>query len=232
MAVFAQEFDKIETEKGSFTIHFVKHASLYFDVNNQYVIHIDPVAAFGDYNKMPKADFILITHEHSDHFDIEAIKKLLKDTTIIVCNPNVFEILKKSDVQAKTIMLKNDSSADAGFGNIKAVAAYNTTNTQFHPKGRDNGYLFNLLGKEVYIAGDCENMPEMKTFGHIDIAFMPVNQPYTMTVEQAADAVAMIKPVIFYPYHYGQTDIKTDINRLIELLKPEKNTEIRIRNME
>ena len=116
---------------------------------------------------------------------------------------------------------------------IEAIPAYNFTegHENFHPAGgRDNGYLLSLGGTRIYIAGDTENTPEMMQLQDIDIAFLPVNQPYTMTVDQAAEAVRAIHPTIFYPYHYGQVEEQTDINRLVELVKD--ITDIRIRPME
>jgi L-ascorbate metabolism protein UlaG (beta-lactamase superfamily) len=109
---------------------------------------------------------------------------------------------------------------------IEAVPAYNLEKN-FHPKGRGNGYVITFADKKVYVAGDTENIPEMKNLKNIDIAFLPMNLPYTMPPEMVADAAKVIKPKILYPYHYSQTD--TSI--IVELLK-DSETEVRIRQMQ
>ena len=116
---------------------------------------------------------------------------------------------------------------------VEAVAAYNTTDghLQFHPKDREDcGYILTVGGTRIYIAGDTEPTPEMKALKNIDIAFLPVNQPYTMTVDQAVEAVKAIRPAVFYPYHYGEVEEKTDTARLARELGGV--TEVRIRPME
>ncbi|NLL15247.1 MAG: hypothetical protein GX267_17755 [Fibrobacter sp.] len=116
---------------------------------------------------------------------------------------------------------------------MNAVPAYNIVHKRdngqpFHPKGEGNGYIITIKGKKIYIAGDTENIPEMKQFKGIDITFLPVNLPYTMTPEMAADAARAVRPKIFYPYHYGDTEI----SRLTELLKNDKDIEVRVRDMQ
>lgn len=178
-------------------------------------IEIDPVGELGDrktdYSKFPKADLILITHEHHDHLDPEAVKTLMKEDTIVITNANSAKILGFGD-----IMHNGDKKELSDGITIEAVPAYNTTpdHLQFHPKGRDNGYILNLGGLRVYIAGDTEVIPEMKDLGNIDIAFLPCNQPYTMTPEQLIEAAKIIKPKVLYPYHYGSTDLSSIIPAL------------------
>ena len=113
---------------------------------------------------------------------------------------------------------------------LEAVPAYNTTpgRDKFHPKGRDNGYILTVGGTRIYIAGDTEDIPEMKQIKNIDIAFLPVNQPYTMTPEQAIQSAKIIQPHILYPYHYGDTNI----NEVKDGLKNEKEIEVRIRALQ
>ena len=138
------------------------------------------------------------------------------------------EFVKEGTRKILRITIDSEEGID-----IEAIAAYNYTegHENFHPAGgRDNGYLLSLGGTRIYIAGDTENTPEMMQLQNIDIAFLPVNQPYTMTVDQAAEAVHAIRPAIFYPYHYGQVEEKTDIDRLVELVKD--ITDVRIRPME
>jgi L-ascorbate metabolism protein UlaG (beta-lactamase superfamily) len=127
-------------------------------------------------------------------------------------------------------ILKNGEKKSYKNITIEAVPAYNTTpgNEKFHPKGRDNGYILTIGGKRIYIAGDTENTPEMDKLKHIDIAFLPMNQPYTMTPAQVAKTVKQFKPKILYPYHYGETNVQ----ELQNLLASDKHTEIRIRQMQ
>ena len=188
--------------------NFIKHASIYF-VYDDCVFYLDPVKYQGyDYSQMPKADFIFITHDHYDHLDIDVVKEISKSTTTIIANEFVVKQLGYG------IALKNWVRDDFSCNNFKfnvfAVPAYNTTEgrDQFHPQGRDNGYIVTIGGTVIYLPGDCETMEEMNKFGKIDIAFLPVNQPYTMTIEQAIQAVLILMPTIVYPFHYGETDLE------------------------
>jgi L-ascorbate metabolism protein UlaG (beta-lactamase superfamily) len=214
--------DTIETNDGPLTIYFIGHATIMMKYKN-LIIHIDPVSEYSDYKKMPKADLILVTHEHHDHFDIQAITSLTKKGTAVVLNNAARNILRSGQA-----LEQGDSAIIQGI-TIKAIPAYNTTagRDKFHPQGRDNGYVLNIGGRNIYLAGDTENTPEMAQLKEIDIAFLPVNQPYTMTPEQFAQAVKDFKPKIVYPYHYGETDL----SGLPELLKDVKGTELRIRPM-
>jgi L-ascorbate metabolism protein UlaG (beta-lactamase superfamily) len=126
--------------------------------------------------------------------------------------------------------MKNGDKKTVDGMEIEAVPAYNTTKGRemYHPKGRDNGYIVTFGNKRVYIAGDTEDIPEMATFKNIDIAFLPMNQPYTMTPEQVVHAVQMIHPKILYPYHTGDTDV----SKLKALLANDKNVDLRIRKMQ
>ncbi len=226
----AQNFacDTIPLKTGDLKMHFIKHASIYFDYNG-YLIYIDPVSMFADYSQLPKADLILLTHEHYDHYDIKAVKALLKKQTIIVANANVSDSLKKEKVKNKLFTLKNGESTTVHGMLIEAKPAYNTTpaNTKFHPKGRDNGYVLNIDNKRVYVAGDCENMPEMAQIKNIDIAFLPMNQPYTMQPYQVFIAVKMFEPKILYPYHYGETNV----DGLLRIMR-QSPTEVRVRDLQ
>jgi len=214
--------DIIETNDGPLTIYFIGHATIMMKYKN-LVIHVDPVNEFADYKKLPQADLILVTHEHHDHFDAQAIAAITKKGTALVLNNAARNLLKSGQA-----LEQGDSAIIQGI-KIKAIPAYNTTpgRDKFHPQGRDNGYVLNVGGRNIYLAGDTENTPEMAELKDIDIAFLPMNQPYTMTPEQFAQAVKDFKPKIVYPYHYGETDL----SGLPELLKDEKQSELRIRPM-
>lgn len=192
------------------------HASLRINYDGKE-IEIDPVGALGDritdYSKFPKADLILVTHEHHDHLDPAAIKTLSSPDTIVIANPNSADILGYGEV-----MKNGDRKEVDGIG-IEAVPAYNVSpdRLQFHPKGRDNGYVLNIGGLRIYIAGDTEVIPEMSDLKDIDIAFLPCNLPYTMTPDQLIKAAEIIKPRVVYPYHYGTTDLSS----IIPALAPE-----------
>lgn len=198
------------TPKGTtVAIQPLMHASLRIQFDKKE-IEIDPVGKLGDrttdYSLLPKADIILITHEHHDHLDPQAVKQLMKADTTVVANHNSAEILGYGHQMAN-----GDKFSPAPNIEIEAVPAYNTTpdRLQFHPKGRDNGYLLTLDGLRIYIAGDTECIPEMADLGEVDIAFLPCNLPYTMTPDQLIKAAETIRPKVLYPYHYGDTDLST-----------------------
>lgn len=205
-------------------ITFIKHGSLMLNYDG-YIIHIDPVSEYADYTLMPKADIVLITHEHGDHLDPEAINDLWKKGTTIISNKVAYQIIQKGE-----FMDNGDILEITPFLLLEAVPAYNTTpgREKFHPKHRDNGYILRVEDLSIYVAGDTEDVEEMRQLEDIDIAFLPVNQPYTMTIEQAVRAAEMFNPAILYPYHYGETEI----DELAERLKYHAKIEVRIRQMQ
>ncbi len=219
------ETDVLPTAAGDLKITFIGHASLMFEFGGK-VIHSDPVGQFGDYGKLPKADLILAAHDHFDHFDMKTIELLSTAKTKLVLTPLAFSKIGRG------IALKNGEETTVDGIRIQAVPAYNIVHMRspgmpYHPKGDGNGYILTLGDKRVYIAGDTENIPEMKGLGRIDVAFLPMNLPYTMTPAMVADAARMVRPKILYPYH--TTD--TDTSKLQPLLKDEKEIEVRIRRM-
>ncbi len=208
-------------------ITLIKHGTLALSYKGIW-IQVDPVGEYGkhtDYaTEFPKADVILVTHEHGDHLDKSAIDALLKSDsgTALYTNARCVEALGFGTA------LANGESAQLPDGiSLDAVPAYNYTEgrTQFHPKGRDNGFILTIDGLRIYIAGDTEDIPEMALVKDIDVAFLPVNQPYTMTVEQCVNAVKMFAPKVLIPYHFG----KTDISPLPGLLP---GTTVLLRNMQ
>jgi L-ascorbate metabolism protein UlaG (beta-lactamase superfamily) len=221
----AFDTDSFATSIGALTITFIGHGTLMLSVGD-IVIHVDPVSREADYATMPKADVILVTHEHGDHCDPIAIEQLTKEATMLVVNQACGEQVHGGHV------MRNGEVTTIGEVSVAAVPAYNLVHKRengqpFHPKGQGNGYVVTLGDTRVYIAGDTENTPEMKALDDIDIAFLPMNLPYTMTPEMVADAAKAFRPKILYPYHFGQTDP----TELVRLLAGEPDIEVRVRNM-
>ena len=217
--------DVFKTSAGDLKITFIGHGSLMFTIGGK-IIHIDPFTRSADYSTLPKADIILITHDHRDHLDMKALEQVRTASTALILTE-----ICAGQVEGGVVMTNGETRTVEGL-TIEAVPAYNLIHKRengqpFHPKGSGNGYVIGFGNLRVYIAGDTENFPEMKELKNIDVAFLPMNLPYTMTPEMVTDAVKMFRPKILYPYHYGSTDT----NRLLELMKNEKGTEIRIRKM-
>jgi L-ascorbate metabolism protein UlaG (beta-lactamase superfamily) len=227
LAMFQQTFeeDTIPTSQGELKITFIGHATLLFAYGGK-IIHVDPVGRYADYKTMPKADIILVTHEHGDHFDPSAIDIIKKQGTDLIFTEKCREKYPSGQV------MKNGEVRTVQGIKIEAVPAYNIVHMRseglpYHPKGEGNGYILTIADKRVYVAGDTENTPEMKALKNIDIAFLPMNLPYTMTPEMVTDAAKAFKPKILYPYHYGNTDT----SKIVELLKDVKGIEVRIRKL-
>jgi L-ascorbate metabolism protein UlaG (beta-lactamase superfamily) len=223
--VHASETDVIPTSSGDLKITFIGHGTLMLSCGGK-VIHVDPWSELADYGKLPKADLVLITHEHRDHLDLKAIGAIRKEGTVIIST----EIVARQ-VKDALVMKNGDIMASQGF-TIEAIAAYNLVHMRnpgepYHPRGVGNGYVITFADRRVYIAGDSENTPEMKALRNIDVAFLPMNLPYTMTPEMVADAAKTFRPAILYPYHFGETDTQ----KLSRLMKDEKGIEVRIRKM-
>lgn len=203
------EVDEFTTASGK-TVKF--HALMHACIRIQYdgkEIQIDPVSKLGNrsinYAAMPKADYIFVTHEHADHYDAAVLKTLSADKTQLVMNKRCADMYGSGKVMA------NGDKLQLADVSVEAVPAYNSTvgREQFHPKGRDNGYILTIDGLRIYIAGDTEDIPEMAQIKDIDIAFLPCNLPYTMTPDQLVRAAKVIKPKVLFPYHYGQTDLSS-----------------------
>jgi L-ascorbate metabolism protein UlaG (beta-lactamase superfamily) len=218
------ELDTIETSAGTLVITFLGHGTLMLAFDKK-IIHVDPYSSVADYSVLPKADLVLITHEHMDHLDLEALSHIQTEKTEIVVNEAG---LKK--VPGATVMHNGDTLAFDQI-QIEAVPAYNILHKRdngelFHPPGVGNGYVLTVGDTRLYIAGDTENIPEMEALQDIDIAFLPMNLPYTMSPEMVADAAKAFQPAVLYPYHYG----KTKTSQLVDLLAG-TDIEVRIRRL-
>ncbi len=220
---FESEF--LDQYEASPEITFIGHGTLMFRQGGK-TIHVDPWTELADYTKLPKADLILITHEHRDHLDLKAIQAVRTSRTVVAASEAAARQIRDA-----VILRNGETKTLAGF-TVEAVPAYNIVHMRspgvpYHPRGAGNGYIIDFGSRRVYIAGDTENTPEMKALTNIDAVFLPMNLPYTMTPEMVADAVKAFKPRILYPYHYGDTDV----SKLTALLEKEKGVEVRIRKM-
>jgi L-ascorbate metabolism protein UlaG (beta-lactamase superfamily) len=225
------ESDDFKTTDGVLSVAFIGHASLLFHFSplngpDGINIYVDPDGRLADFSRMPKADLVLVTHGHGDHFDVKAIAALRQASTEIIVAP----VCQPLPASART--LKNGDHAQFRGMAIDAVPAYNIVHQRadgrpFHPRGEGNGYVLSFPGLRIYVAGDTENIPEMAAIKDIAIAFLPMNLPYTMTPEMTALAAKMITPRVLYPYHFSDTDPQ----RLLTLLQGTPGIDVRIRKL-
>jgi L-ascorbate metabolism protein UlaG (beta-lactamase superfamily) len=229
MAEKSYETDVITTSAGDLAMTFLGHGTLMFTFNEQ-VIHIDPFSRVADYAALPEADLALITHEHQDHLDLAALEEILTEETVVILTEICADRVEGS-VGDFVVLQSGDVYAAAGL-EVEALPAYNIVHTRpggqpFHPPGNGVGYVLTFGDTKVYVAGDTEDIPEMRALTGIDVAFLPMNLPYTMTPEQVADAARAFRPKLLYPYHYGDTDT----GKLVELLRDEPGIEVRVRDL-
>ena len=198
--------DVFEASGGNITVHPVNHASVVLETPAG-TIYIDPVGDASAYGGFPAPDLILVTHEHGDHYKADTLAAIAGENTVLITNPAVFAMLPDG-LKAKASEIANGGSSAFNGVSIEAIPAYNTTEDRlnFHPKGRDNGYVLGFDGLRVYVSGDTEDIPEMRALTGVDVAFVCMNLPFTMDINQAASAVAEFKPKYVYPYHYRGRD--------------------------
>lgn len=214
--------DVLRTSAGEVELFFIGHASLILTFQGK-VIHFDPYGKVGNYATLPRADLVFFTHDHVDHFDLDALQKIQKPETVVIEPAICAEEVPDGWIVA------NGERFTIGDIKVEAVPAYNLVHRRdggelFHPPGVGNGYVLTLGDKRIYVAGDTENIPEIKALKRIDVAFLPMD-PSTMTPEMVADVAHAIKPKILYPYHYKNTDPE----QLLPLLADQPETEVRIR---
>jgi L-ascorbate metabolism protein UlaG (beta-lactamase superfamily) len=225
----ASKSDIISTSEGDLKITLIGHGTLMFEHGGK-ILHVDPWTEVGNYTSLPKADLVLITHHHRDHFDPAALEKIIKDNTIIVMTQKCAEQIE--DMSWSPILMANGDKRTLGGFSIEAIPAYNLVHKResgepFHPKGEGNGYIITFGDKRIYVAGDTENTPEMKALKDIDAAFIPMNLPFTMDSTMAADAVKAFKPKILYPYH-TRSKGEDQVAGFMELMKGFDEVDIRI----
>ena len=196
---------------GEIGVTRIGHAALYLSYKNERIA-VDPYSEVADYSALPEATAILITHDHYDHYDPEAIRKIATPETTFIAPPKVADLLREDGFGQRIVVLANgDSTEYKGLIRIDAVPAYNVVRERapgqpFHPQGIGNGYILTLDDKRIYIAGDTEPTPEMRRIDFIFIAFLPLMLPFTMSEEEFVEAAKIIGPAYLYPYHYNTVD--------------------------
>jgi L-ascorbate metabolism protein UlaG (beta-lactamase superfamily) len=223
--------DTFETGMGTLSIQPIQHASLILTVKG-ITIYADPSGVDNFKGLTSSPDIILITDIHGDHFDVKTIDAIKKESTVLVVPQVVADKLPDAD-KAHLVILKNGEDTKQSGINIHAIPMYNLPEspTAMHTKGRGNGYVLNIGGKLIYLSGDTQGIPEMRSLKNIDIAFICMNLPYTMDVKEAADAVLTFKPKIVYPYHYRGSAGFSDVNEFKRLVEAgDKNIDVRMRN--
>jgi L-ascorbate metabolism protein UlaG (beta-lactamase superfamily) len=207
-AALAMSGDRIPAADGEIIVHPINHATLALGWK-ETVVYVDPVGGAARFAGLPAATLILVTDIHGDHLSTDTLKAVAGGKIPLVVPAAVAEKLP-DELRARATVLASGGKAAVGGVEIEAVPAYNTTPDRagFHAKGRGNGYVLKLGGRRVYLSGDTEDVPEMRALRDIDVAFVCMNLPYTMTVEQAADAVRAFKPGIVYPYHSRGSDLE------------------------
>jgi L-ascorbate metabolism protein UlaG (beta-lactamase superfamily) len=222
------EPDIEKVKGGELTIQPINHATLVLKYNNKS-IYIDPTGGANAFNSLAAPDLILITDIHGDHFDPKTIEAVNTANAVLVVPQAVADKLPATIDKQKLVILKNGDKTMQQEISIEAIPMYNLPETAeaFHTKGRGNGYVLNVGSKKIYISGDTEDIPEMRNLKNIDIAFVCMNLPYTMDVNQAAQGVLAFKPKIVYPYHYRGQDLNT-FKTLVNA--GDKNIEVRLRN--
>ena len=218
--------DSIATETGPVKIHPISHATLALQWQDK-TLYVDPVGAAKLFEGLPRPDLILLTDIHGDHLSKETLASLAGPATRLVGPPAAVEQLPPDLARRATALANGQSQEMLGF-RIEAIPAYNLTpdRQKYHAKGRGNGYLLTIGGKRLYVSGDTEATPEMLALKNIDLAFLCMNLPYTMDVEQAARAVRSFKPRVVYPYHYRGSDLE----KFKTLVGADAGVEVRLRD--
>lgn len=223
--------DTLQTNSGKLIIQPILHATLVITWNN-LTIYVDPYGGAKAFEGIAAPNLILITDIHGDHMNIETLKAIQTARALIIAPQAVREKLPE-ELANQTIPLANGASHKQFDITITAVPMYNLPETEDsrHPRGRGNGYVLELGGKRIYISGDTEDIAEMRALTNIDVAFVCMNQPFTMTVEQAANAVLEFKPRMVYPFHFRGQGGLSDVEKFKKLVQQGNSTiEVRLRN--
>ncbi len=225
--------DTIPLLDGSLIVQPIQHASLVLTAKGK-TIFVDPVGGAAKYQGLATPDIILVTDIHGDHFDPATLDAIKKDRTVLIVPQAVADKLSAADKATGLVILANGGNTDQGGIDITAIPMYNlpaSTTDPRHPKGRGNGYVLKVGGKKIYLSGDTQGIPEMRALTDIDVAFVCMNLPYTMDVNEAADAVLAFKPRIIYPYHYrGQNGFSDVAAFKAKVNAGDPAIEVRLRN--
>jgi L-ascorbate metabolism protein UlaG (beta-lactamase superfamily) len=211
--------DTLVVADQAIVIHPVHHASFLLEWDD-VIVAIDPVGDVDHFLRLGRPHLILVTHRHGDHLDVDIVRELAADHNVVISPPDVAEMIPACD----PVALMSGDAHLVGDLRVTAVPAYNVTAERlaFHPPGRDNGYVLERDGARVYIGGDTEDIPELAAIGPVDAAFLPMNLPWTMSVEQAIHAARMVQPRVLYPYHHRNRDgTHADLDRLERELGPD-----------
>lgn len=223
--------DKIDTSNGALTIQPITHGSLVLTWNN-VTLYVDPYGGGVAYQGLKAPDLILITDIHGDHLNPETLAAIETGKAAIIAPQAVADQLP-ADLKEKAVVLANGSVIEKlGIG-IMAIPMYNIPDDKDarHTKGRGNGYVLTAGKKRIYISGDTEDIPEMRALKNIDVAFVCMNMPYTMDINQAASAVLEFKPKVVYPYHYRGQGGLADVEGFRKLVNAgNASIDVRLRN--
>lgn len=219
--------DHFQTDDGEIVVHPINHASVVIGWSGG-TIYSDPVGGAAPFQGLPRANLILVTHSHTDHFSAATLDAVKRTNAVIIAPPAVYSSLPAA-LKSLTIVLANGGRTNVlGLG-VEAVPAYTIT-TSNHPKGLGNGYVLTIGGKRVYVSGDSEDIPEMRALQNVDVAFVCMNVPFTMSVAKAASAVRAFHPRIVFPYHYRNQDGSLgDLNSFKRQVGADLGIEVRLR---
>ncbi|TDU39910.1 L-ascorbate metabolism protein UlaG (beta-lactamase superfamily) [Gelidibacter sediminis] len=219
------------TTPDSINIIPIEHATFIL-AHKDVVIYIDPVGGTEAFAEQEKPNYILITDIHGDHLDVKTLQGMTLDSTVLVVPQAVKDKLPELKLKDLVVM-NNGDTRDFQNYSIEAIPMYNLRPEalKFHEKGRGNGYVLTLGGQRIYISGDTEDITEMRQLKNIDMAFVCMNLPYTMTVESAASAVLDFKPKKVYPYHFRGTEGMSDVNQFKTIINKE-NSDIEVVQLE
>lgn len=223
--------DIIKTGAGEVKITPVLHGSLVLEINDQ-TIFVDPYGGAEKFAAFGEADLILITDIHGDHLHKATLEALNTTEATFIVPKAVAEQMEEIKAKEKRIINNGEKTSFDGI-EIEAIAMYNLPEDEQsrHTKGRGNGYILAIGNKKFYISGDTEDIPEMRNLKNIDVAFLCMNLPYTMDVQQAADATIAFKPSIVYPYHFRGQNGLADVEQFKKLVEESaKTVEVRLRN--